>query len=87
MGRCLVLFALKIGRYGADLTFLRPFSAIRVVGLLDFLDGVCKRDEGSKFATIDRKDAKGAATVTRVSHSRMSRSWQGRLLPPYHLPP
>ena len=30
MGRCIVLFALKIGRYGADLTFLRPFSTFRL---------------------------------------------------------
>ena len=28
-GRCLLLFALKIGRCGADLTFLRPFFAFR----------------------------------------------------------
>ena len=25
MGRCLLLFALKMSRFGADLTFLRPF--------------------------------------------------------------
>ena len=45
-GRCLVLFALKVGRHRADLTFLRPFFVFRHV--VYRLQPSCREQEASE---------------------------------------